>query len=51
MQKYKKIKTLDPVEFKRLMGVRPDTFQEMVTILREAETKRMSKGGKSGRFN
>ena len=46
MQKYKKIKKLDPIEFRRLTGVRPDTFEEMVKILKEAEAKKMSKGGK-----
>ena len=45
MQKYKKIKKLDPIEFRRLTGVRPDTFQEMVEILKKAEAKKMSKGG------
>jgi len=46
MQKYRKIKKLEPPEFRRLTGVRPETFQEMVGILRNAEEKRMSKGGK-----
>ena len=50
MQKYRRIKKLEPAEFRRLTGVRPNTFQEMVAILQEAETKRMSKGGKPHRL-
>lgn len=50
MQKYRKIKKLEPAEFKRLTGVQPDTFQEMVRILKNAEIKRMSKGGKPHRL-
>src|SRR5580693_7695712 len=50
MQKYRKIKKLKPAEFRRLTGVRPNTFQEMVAILQEAETKRMGKGGKPQRL-
>ena len=50
MQKYRKIKKLEPAEFRRLTGVRPDTFQEMVEILKDAEAKRMSKGGKPHRL-
>src|SRR5271156_317897 len=50
MQKYRKIKKLKPIEFRRLTGVRPETFQEMVAILQDAETKRMSKGGKPQRL-
>ena len=50
MQKYRKIKTLEPTEFRRLTGVRPDTFKEMIAILQDAEAKRMSKGGKLHRL-
>ena len=50
MQKYRKIKILEPTEFRRLTGVRPDTFKEMVAILQDAEAKRMSKGGKLHRL-
>jgi len=46
MQKYKHIKTLPPIAFKRLTGVRKDTFTVMSSIVREAENKRMSRGGK-----
>jgi len=50
MQKYRKIKKLEPTEFRRLTGVRPDNFQEMILILQDAEAKRMSKGGKPNRL-
>ena len=50
MQKYRKIKSLRPIEFRRLIGVRPETFQEMVAILQGAEKKRMSRGGKPHRL-
>ena len=50
MQKYKKTKNLKPEEFRRLTGVRPDTFQDMVTIVQEAEKKRRRRGGKSHRL-
>ena len=32
------------------LGVRPDTFQDMVTIVQEAEKKRRRRGGKSHRL-
>lgn len=50
MQKYEKIKKLDPKEFRRLIGVRPDTFNKMVGILRDAQTKKMSRGGPKHRL-
>src|SRR5271155_4301948 len=51
MQKYRKIKKLKPIEFRRLTGVRPETFQEMVAILQDAEKKRIrSRGGKPHRL-
>jgi len=50
MQKYKKIKKLESDEFRRLTGVKPETFLEMVAILKQAEAIRMSKGGKPHRL-
>jgi hypothetical protein len=50
MQKYNKIKNLDPVEFKRLTGVQPRTFEEMVKILKSGEAQRMNRGGKPCRL-
>lgn len=50
MKKYKKIKKLEATEFRRLTGVKPETFLEMVLILRQAESTRMSRGGKPHRL-
>ncbi len=50
MKKYKKIKKLESEEFRRLTGVKPETFLEMVVILKQAEAIRMSKGGKPHRL-
>jgi hypothetical protein len=46
MKKYNKIKKLEATEFRRLTGVKPETFLEMVLILQQAESIRMSRGGK-----
>lgn len=50
MKKYKKIKKLEANEFRRLTGVKPGTFLEMVGLLRQAETIRMCRGGKPHRL-
>ena len=50
MEKYKKIKKLEATEFRRLTGVKSETFLEMVGILQQAEAVRMSKGGKPHRL-
>jgi hypothetical protein len=47
MQKYENISELSPTKFKRLTGIRKDTFIERVSIVKEAENKRMSRGGES----
>ena len=41
------IKRLSPEEFRRLTGVKRNTFDEMVQILRAARKKKLSKGGPS----
>jgi len=51
MKKYKKIKKLEAEEFRRLTGVKPGTFLEMLTILKEAETVKKCKGGKPHRLS
>ena len=48
--KYKNIKKLEATEFRRLTGVKPETFLEMVAILQQAEAIRMSRGGKPYRL-
>jgi len=51
MKKYKKIKKLGATEFKRLTGVKPETFLEMISILQQAESARMSRGGNPHRLS
>ena len=51
MQKYKKIKKLEPEEFRRLTGVKPGTFLEMLGVLQETEIKKLLKGGKPHRLS
>ena len=51
MKKYKRIKKLEATEFRRLTGVKPETFLEMISILQEAESLRMSRGGKPHRLS
>ena len=43
--KYASVKDLKSESFRRLTGVKKDTFNVMVEILRKAELKRRSKGG------
>lgn len=44
--KYDQIKTLSPVKFRRLTGVKPTTFAKMVVILKRAERQARKRGGK-----
>lgn len=46
MQKYKSIKNLSAIEFRRLTGIHFETFQEMVSLLKKTEVARKAKGGK-----
>ncbi len=46
MQKYEAIQKLSPTEFRRLTGVRKETFVQMISIVKEAEKKRNVQGGK-----
>lgn len=50
MQKYEAIQKLSPTEFRRLTGVRKETFVQMISIVKEAEKQRMSQGGKPSRL-
>lgn len=51
MKKYRKIKKLEATEFRRLTGVKPETFLEMISILKQAESARMSMGGRPHRLS
>jgi len=46
MQKYEVVSRLSSIEFRRLTGVRKDAFVKMISVVKEAENKRMSRGGK-----
>ena len=50
MQKYEAVRKLSAIEFKRLTGLRNDTFVKMISVIKEAENKRMSRGGKPPRL-
>jgi hypothetical protein len=43
--KYEKLDKLKPAQFKRLTGVKRETFRVMVSILRKAEKDRQKRGG------
>ena len=42
--RYEKTRTLKPEAFKRLTGVRPQVFAEMVVVLSEAEGRKKKAG-------
>ncbi len=44
--RYQSLKELKNEEFRRLTGVKHDTFTKMIKILKEAEVKKKSLGGK-----
>ena len=50
MKKYKKIKNLVLEDFRRLTGIKPQTFEKMISILKIAEKKQKSRGGKPNRL-
>ena len=50
MQKYEAIQKLLPNEFRRLTGVRKETFVQMISIVNKAKKQRMSRGGKPSRL-
>ena len=50
MQKYNTISSLKDEDFRRLTGVRRDTFEEMMKVLRVAEKEKKRQGGKPNTF-
>jgi hypothetical protein len=48
MGKYEEIKDLSPANFRRLTGVKRETFEKMAAILVEAQNKRYRKAGRKG---
>jgi hypothetical protein len=48
MSKYEKIQQFPPKQFRRLTGVKRETFEKMVVILVEEQNKRYRKAGRKG---
>jgi hypothetical protein len=46
MNRYETVHKLSPSEFRRLTGVRKDTFEMMISVVNEAENKKSSRRGK-----
>ena len=49
--KYKNIKGLKAEEFRRYTGIRKETFEKIIEILKEAESKRRRKGGHKSKLS
>lgn len=50
MEKYEQISKLPSASFRRLTGVKPETFKKMVEILREEEAQKKARGGKPSKL-
>jgi len=48
MSKYEELKKLSSEQFRRLTGIKPETFSEMVNILIEVQNSRYRKAGRKG---
>ena len=48
MSKYEELKKLSSEQFRRLTGIKPETFSEMVNILIEEQNSRYRKAGRKG---
>lgn len=51
MKNYEKLKELKPELFKRLTGVKPDTFKAMLQECEKYHEKKKSKGGKPNKLS
>ena len=51
MGKYATAAKLSEKEFRRLIGIRKETFQEMIEVLKSAELKKKAMGGKPNKLN
>ena len=49
--KYDQIKALDSESFRRLTGVRAETFEKMYQILLDADQKKKAKGGRKNKLH
>jgi hypothetical protein len=48
--KYPQIQGLEEDKFRRLTGVKPSTFEKMITILADADIKKKAKGGRKNKL-
>jgi hypothetical protein len=51
MGKYEEIKNLSPASFRRLTGVKRETFEKVVALLVDAQNSRYRKAGRKGSLN
>jgi predicted DNA-binding transcriptional regulator AlpA len=49
--KYENIKELEDEKFRRLTGVKKDTFYKMINILNDADRKKKTKGGRKNKLS
>ena len=49
--KYEKIKELEAEKFRRLTGVKQQTFQRMIQILQEADIEKKAQGGRKNKLS
>ena len=49
--KYKQVKSLNDEKFRRLTGVKLQTFEKMVSILRDADRKKKYRGGRRNKLS
>lgn len=51
MDKYEELKQLPPKQFRRLTGVKRETFSEMIDILEAVQNSRYRKAGRKGNLS
>ena len=49
--KQEQIKDLGGEEFRRLTGIKPETFDKMLKILSDGDQKKKSRGGRRNKIN
>ena len=49
--KYEQVKALDSEKFRRLTGVKHETFNKMIEILTEAQRRKKSHGGRNNKLS
>ena len=49
--KYENTKELDDEKFRRLTGVKRETFNKMIDILKEEDSRKKAKGGRKNKLN